>query len=250
MVGVSKRFESMRSDALQSVSCKVASARIAGICGPAGSGKSLILRMLAGRCVPTRGRISILRRDPIRDARELLKDLAWVPSYAAFPPRTSIRDVARLCQDLGGGGDPLAFAQICTALGLDPNVRADKTDSILNFTTSVALALQKSPRVIVADCPDDADGEKLNILLHHMAALKANRVTIVLASRKMELLLPLVDELHLVRDGSIVECIRTRATPKLQIELPSTIDVPAALPSAVPEDATVHANPARFGVIE
>lgn len=202
-----KQFEGAATAAVDGASMRAGGGKFIALAGPPASGKTTFLRMLAGRLRPTSGKISILGRDPIKEARGLLTKMAWVPAFSAFPPGLALRDVAKLCRELGGGGDAFLFAQICTALSIDPNSNASRFSKFDNYVASVALALQKSPNIIIADEPADAPEDSLSKILANLSTLKKNNTTFIVGHRRMEQILPFADELHLFRNGKIVDTI-------------------------------------------
>lgn len=244
---LSKDFPGAAVPAVQSVSLELARGRFVGFEGPAGAGKTTLLRMIAGRLRPSRGVVSTLGLNPIRDARKLLQKVAWVPGLAAFPTGISLREVARLCRDLGGGGDSFAFEQICTALQIDPNHTASRLNITENFTASVALALQKSPNLMIMDIPESGDFDRISQLLRFVNALKSPQFTLVTAARRVDVLIPHVDELRLMREGSMVETVQiTRAgAPEAATPVIHLQQIAPALPEAEPASVAARGSDER-----
>lgn len=140
--------------ALLGVSLEVADAEALALLGSAGAGKSTLLRALAGRVVLDAGELEVLGRDPIRHERKLLSQVGWVPPHVAFPPGLSVRELGRFCRDLGGCGDALLFAQVCTRLDLSSAHPAASLPKSQQFLLSLALALSKSPKLLLLDLPE------------------------------------------------------------------------------------------------
>ncbi|MEL7568200.1 MAG: ATP-binding cassette domain-containing protein, partial [Dehalobacterium sp.] len=76
--GLKKRFG--KTVALDGVELSVPGGGIYGFIGPNGAGKSTTIRMLLGLLKKDEGDVRLLDGDPWRDAVELHKRLAYVPS--------------------------------------------------------------------------------------------------------------------------------------------------------------------------
>ncbi|MBL8696571.1 MAG: ATP-binding cassette domain-containing protein [Planctomycetes bacterium] len=147
-----KSFEG--KPALVGVSLEVADAEALALLGAAGAGKSTLLRALAGRIFLDAGELEVLGHDPIRQDRALFAHVGWVPSQVGFPPGLSVRELGRFCRDVGGCGDALLFAQVCTRLELGSAHLATRLPKNQQFFLSLALALAKSPKLLMLDMPE------------------------------------------------------------------------------------------------
>ncbi|MFN0205642.1 MAG: ATP-binding cassette domain-containing protein [Planctomycetota bacterium] len=206
---VEKRFSETSENAVSNVSLQLRRGASAAIVGPANCGKSTILRMIAGRLPVSQGNIQVLGCDPLRGARALLRRVGWVPTNTCFPPGLFSGEVAKLARDLGQAGDAFAFARICTALGLDPNTRADRLDATTNQLLSLALALQKSPEILLIDDAPEGGGDPPSYF-RYLDALRGTNLTFLFAAQRLERVLPFCDIIYLMRDGQIVEEIDTK----------------------------------------
>lgn len=124
------------------------------IAGPAGSGRSMLLLTLAGRAVPTVGRLVVAGEEHRGRIRELVA-VARVTAAVGLEPEMQVIDHIREAELLTGGGD-YRTAAATIGLDLDPTALvADLApdDSVL---LAVALALAGRPRAIVVDDVDIA----------------------------------------------------------------------------------------------
>lgn len=218
---VEKRFSETSESTVLNVNLQLRRGASAAIVGPPNCGKSTMLRMIAGRLPVSQGSIRVFGCDPRTNARALLRRVGWVPTNTSFPPGLFAREVAKLARDLGRAGDAFEFARICTAIGLDPNHRADKLDATNNQLLSLALSLQKSPELLLIDDAPDGGGAPPEYL-RHLDALRNSNVTFLFAAQRLERVLSFCDMIYLMRDGRIVEEIDTKrgnaSVIKLQID--------------------------------
>ena len=230
---MSKRFIDEPKDSIVRVTLRIRRGSTTALVGPKGSGKSTLLRLFAGRAMPTHGSVRIFGRDPIRETSRLLRRVGWVPDLAAFPQNLTIRETARLLRELSGAGDALQFAQLCASLGLDPNDRADLAPKDQNRFISLALALQKSPALLLVDDAQAGERDETSQkLLRAVLDLRSPRTAVVVASRRLERVIGIADEVLMMREGRIVDRLRPRTQTLGQVtqnQLLATI--PAPLPA-------------------
>jgi ABC-2 type transport system ATP-binding protein len=80
---VTKTFDSYQTRALAGVTLEIRRGEIFGLLGPAGSGKSITLRLLAGRLRPTEGKVKVFGRPPWRGA--IRARIGYLPGKASRP---------------------------------------------------------------------------------------------------------------------------------------------------------------------
>ncbi|MGE5459139.1 MAG: ABC transporter ATP-binding protein [Solirubrobacterales bacterium] len=180
------RTTSGRVHALRGVTAAFPRGGIAAVVGPSGSGKSSLLRLLAGMDVPTSGSVVVegrsLERASARARRRLRRgDVGYVfqrPSDNLVPHLTVAEHVARVA----GGND---VAQILDAL--DIGDRADHLPVQLSGgeqqRAAFAQALAGGARVVISDEPtaelDDVSGRAV---LAAIRAVRERGVTFILAT--------------------------------------------------------------------
>ncbi|HKE00107.1 MAG TPA: ATP-binding cassette domain-containing protein [Planctomycetota bacterium] len=205
--------------ALVDVTFDVPAGSIAAVVGPSGSGKSLLLRAVGGRLGCDSGSIRVLGLDPLRDVRALATRVGYAPQYAAFPPRTTVGEVGRLCRRLAGDGDAHWFTRVCQELELLLGERADRLSEARGRHLSLALALQRSPELVIADEPD----------AFALAILEEIDATVFFATDRLDVAASHADQVLLLRCGHIVDRFVT-AGFDLPRRTTALEEVPAALP--------------------
>ena len=81
-------------DVLDRVNLRVEQGAFLAVIGPNGGGKTTLVKLLLGLLQPRQGRITVLGKDPAREA----PDVGYVPQHAAFAPSfpITVRDVVLL----------------------------------------------------------------------------------------------------------------------------------------------------------
>jgi phospholipid/cholesterol/gamma-HCH transport system ATP-binding protein len=237
--GLTKKFGS--ATVLKSVSFEVQPGEIFVIMGPSGSGKSVLLRHIAGLDIPTSGTVTVDGGDPSLEATRERVRLALVFQAGALFNSLSVYDNLALYPREHRSGDEKAIKQkVMHALKiLSVEDAAQKFPSELSGgmkkRVSIARALVMEPQLLLYDEPtselDPVMGATISeiiatlkleysvtsIVVTHDRALAltiSNRVGILMAGKLISLGTP--DDLKKSTDPRIVDFLN----PKIDIEHP------------------------------
>ena len=98
VVGLTKRFGART--VVDNVSLRVEEGEIVGFLGPNGSGKTTTIRMICGLLTPDAGSGTVLGFDVIRQARQIKREVGYMPQRFSFYEDLTIQEnltfVARL----------------------------------------------------------------------------------------------------------------------------------------------------------
>ena len=200
-----------KNTALQGISFTVDEGEIFGLIGPNGAGKTTTLRIIATLLKPTKGSVSVLGHDVVKEPLEVRKKLSYLPEEAgAYPHMKGIEYlefVASLYYDdpneirssineaikLSGLGEAL-YNQIKTySKGMKRRLQ-------------LARALMVKPRLAILDEPTSGIDVLHAVHLRKLIkkASKEYNITILLSSHNMLEVEHLCDRVALLIDGKIV----------------------------------------------
>ncbi len=218
------RFEGVRKSAagLQDVSFDLARGETLALLAPAGAGKSMLLRLLAGTERPDAGRMLLAGRDlaPLAAPRRGLS--AFEPG---MPPRRTLQEAVGQPLpgfDIAARDRPARIARALTALGLDglEGRRADQLGPLPQLRAAFARALAPEQPILLLDDPfaglDPAPRRALAFELRRL--FRARGLTVLLATREGEEAMALADRIAVLEEGSIAQC----AAPRALYEEPAT----------------------------
>ncbi|MFA6318035.1 MAG: ABC transporter ATP-binding protein [Elusimicrobiota bacterium] len=154
--GVSKRLG--RSQALDGVSLEFTAKSINGLIGPDGSGKTTLMRVLAGLLSPDSGSVRFMDSGVPVPFPKVRPGLAYMPQAASLYPDLSVqehldffRDLYRLPDDVYG---PRAEELLAlTRLGPFRDRRAGKLSGGMYKKLGLMCSLLRSPSAILLDEP-------------------------------------------------------------------------------------------------
>lgn len=179
--------------------------RVYGLWGKNGSGKTMILRLLAGLILPSEGEIRI-------DGKCLGKDMGFPeslgllienPSFISY--ETGFQNLAYLAHIRKRVSDQ-QIRETLEAVGLDPDDRRTfrKYSLGMKQRLGIAAAIMEKPELLLLDEPFNAlDTKGVAQVKALLKAMKAEGTLIVLACHDREEMEELADEVFLIEEGRI-----------------------------------------------
>lgn len=196
-------------DILSDVNAEFASGTVTGLHGVNGSGKTMILRLLAGLIKPTKGQVLI-------DGKELWKELSFPESMGALIENPAFIDYYSGLENLkvlASIRNRITEAEIKDAIhtvGLDPNSKKKYRKYSLGMKQrlGIACAVMEKPQVILLDEPTNAlDTDGIQMVKRVVLREKARGAVVVMACHDAEVLRELSDVIYHINEGRISESV-------------------------------------------
>jgi len=204
--------------ALESLTFSVRRGEAVGLLGPAGSGKSLLLRLIGGIGWVSDGQMGFDRHayrgaDIPREVRARLAFLSPDP-HAAFNPSLAVgltlTEPMRVEEQLLIEEQADRLVEVVRVVGLEPDVLGRPPASFTPFELqrlALARALVGRPRLIVLDEPtarlDPVEQGEFLVLFNRVRADYG--LTVLAASRRFDVLRAIADRILVLDHGRIVE---------------------------------------------
>ncbi len=195
--------------ALRDITASAEGGKIVCVLGPNASGKSTLLRSIAGLQTPTRGKVffdgaSLLRLHP----RERAAKVAWVPRTSGVGGRFTLRRVVELGRHSLGPSPARVDEALATVDLLD---RADtiwhEASAGMKQRTSIARALaQRTPGgLLVLDEPTSAlDLRHIQIVAEVLRKCSSEGDLVIAAIHDVALAIHLAHTAFVLRNGELV----------------------------------------------
>ncbi len=220
---VSVRFGQI--DALTAVDVAVDEGKILMLAGPNGSGKSTLIKVLLGLVRPREGTIKV-DGHVARVNNAFKEQLGYLPEAVAFPENLTGRQVMRFFASARGVDNQRA-SQVLERVGLaDAARRSVKGYSRgMKQRLGLGVAIISQPPLLVLDEPTGGlDQEGLGVLRSILTEWREEGRLVLMASHDLTLLERRVDEICLLRRGTVCALdtpaqLRTLAALPVRVEL-------------------------------
>ncbi len=225
LASVSKSFKSNK--VLDDISLVADAGEIVVIFGPSGTGKTVLLRLIAGVEEPTAGRISIDDQD-MADVAPEHRDVGMAfQNFALFPHLDAFENIASplraRAQSEGQIKD--GVARVARLLKID-HVLGHAPRQLSNGQkqrTALARALASSPKLLLLDDPlRNVDAKlRFEMRLELPRLLRQARSTVLYVTQDYKEAMALADRIAVLADGKFVQV----ATPEEIYRHPATMSV-------------------------
>lgn len=184
--------------------------RVYGLYGPNGSGKTMLMRLIAGLILPSSGSVSL-------DGKILGKDMDFYSSMgvlietpAFLPGLTGFQNLKLLAQ-IRQCIDETAIAEALTDVGLNPmDKRKFRKYSLgMKQRLGIAAAIMEKPDIILLDEPTNAlDQSGVDEICALIQREKERGALILMACHEMAVLKSACDEIIHVSEGRFEKRVR------------------------------------------
>lgn len=192
------------------VSLSFPAGQVSGLRGVNGSGKTMLMRLVAGLILPTEGQVFI-------DGKQLHRELSFPPSIGAlienpaFLDGYSGRDNLKLLADIQGKIGEREIDEILQTVGLaGAGKKKYKRYSLgMKQRLGIAAAVMEQPEIVLLDEPTNAlDSEGVEMVRQLVKREKERGAAVIIACHEWETLKLLSDVVHVIENGRITESIQ------------------------------------------
>jgi ABC-2 type transport system ATP-binding protein len=191
---------------LNGVSFSLEKGHVLGILGPNGAGKTTLLKILALIARAEHGSVFFDGRDAASDFRHIHPIIGYVPQDVALFEDLSVLDNLLCWSRQSSRAAKIQARRIIQELSLDA-FSAKKVSALsggMKRRVNLAVALLDDPEVLILDEPFvGVDIEQRRQIIKYLKAMAEKGVTQLIASHHVEELIPLADELMVIKDGDI-----------------------------------------------
>lgn len=190
---------------LQDVNLTLNSGTIYGLRGVNGSGKTMLMRLLAGLIRPSKGMVLV-------DGRELGKELSFPPDMGMLIENPAFLDGYTAAQNLrllAGirkkvGDDRIRQVLEQVGLGYEDKRKYRQFSLGMKQRLGIAGAVLEHPRLLLVDEPTNAlDTDGVEMVRHILQEEKEQGALIVLACHDFAVLQELSDVIYSVKEGRV-----------------------------------------------
>jgi ABC-2 type transport system ATP-binding protein len=202
--GLVKKFG--RTAALDGLDLSVTAGEVHGFLGPNGAGKSTTIRVLLGLLRRDAGTVTVLGRDPWRDAVAVHEDVAYVPGDVSLWPNLSGGETIDLLTAMRGGADPALRRRLLADFELDPRQHGRAYSKGNRQKVALVAALARPAALYIFDEPTSGlDPLMESVFRREVERVRADGATVLLSSHILSEVEQLCERVTIIRAGVTVE---------------------------------------------
>ncbi len=198
-----------RTVAVRDVSFRGGDGEAIGLLGPNGSGKTTIMRTLAGYFPPTSGHVSIDGIDVGRDALAARARVGYLPENAVWYPDMRVRQFLEFCADvrrLRGALRRDRLAAVLDGCGLSDvqNRLIGHLSKGYRQRVGIAQAILHEPAVLILDEPTVGLDPRQVVEIRQLVRSLRGRTTVLLSTHVLSEVSPVCDRVVIMNRGRVV----------------------------------------------
>lgn len=184
---------------LNDVNLNIEKGTITGIIGRNGSGKTVLLKIIAGLYIPTSGSVEIMQNLKIQNDFGFLIDTVFMENKTGFQNLYNIS----LIKNVITKND---IYNVMNYVGLDPfnKIKYQKYSTGMKQKLKIAQAIMENPKVIVLDEPfNGLDKSSVLYFRNELKKMKQKGTTIIITSHYQEDIDDLCDSVYEMDGGTL-----------------------------------------------
>jgi ABC-2 type transport system ATP-binding protein len=208
--GLTKKYSSKDSLALDHIDLKIEQGSIFGLLGPNGAGKSSFINILSGLSNKTSGKVLVCGIDLDEDPKTIRGNIGVVPQEINIDPFFTPLEIMNIQSGMYGVKKKQnKNLEILKNLDLHEksNAYSRSLSGGMKRRLMVAKALVHSPTLLILDEPTaGVDVELRTKLWNYIRLLNKQGVTIILTTHYLKEAEILCDEIAVINNGKVIAC--------------------------------------------
>ena len=178
-----------------------------GFIGPNGAGKSTTIRTLLGLISPTGGSATVFGKDIVKEKKDILQNVGYLPSEALFYPKMKVRDILKLSAGLRKKDCSEEAEILSERLQLDLSRNVEELSFGNRKKVAIVCALQSKPDLLILDEPTGGlDPLMQREFFEIIRERNREGATIFLSSHILSEVEHNCSKAAVIRDGEIIAC--------------------------------------------
>ena len=184
------------------VTIELPSGGVTALVGPNGAGKSTTIRAILGQVRLTGGSLTVLGRDPLRDAVSVHRHLAYVPGDTVLWPTLTGGQCIDVISGLQGSRNARRRSELIERFELDPRRRARTYSKGNRQKVALIAALSTDAELLLLDEPTSGlDPVMEDRFCQTIREVAAEGRTVLLSSHILSEVDALCDAVTIIRNG-------------------------------------------------
>lgn len=190
---------------LRNINIKLQSGKVYGLIGRNGSGKTVLLKCIAGFLTPTTGEIKVNEKVLGKDIK-FPENMGFIINAPGFLPEMSGIKNLQYLASIKQVADKEKIVEAMNMVGLDPKSkkRVGKYSTGMKQRLGIAQAIMEDPEILILDEPmNGLDEQMVEKIRGVVLELKKRGKLIIITSHNREDIEILCDEVYKMKDGEL-----------------------------------------------
>jgi len=198
--GLTKKYS--RKQVLSNINLSIPSGRIVGLFGPKGSGKTTLIKIIAGLTGHYKGQVLIDGHKPGDDTKSIV---SYFTDETYFSEWMKISDFIDLFNDFYADFDKAKAIYILEQLGITPQLTFDLLNGTAHKVIQLVLVMSRAAKLYVLDEPfADVNSEVLGVVLDIIQKNHNGNSTILIATQLVPGVEKIFDRVIFLMNGQII----------------------------------------------
>lgn len=200
---LTKKFQTYT--ALNQISVSVQPGSVFGLVGSNGTGKSTLLRTIAGIYKPDSGTVAI-DGTPIFEHPNVKNDIFFISDFPYFIPQSNMKEMAKFYASMYSNWSHERYRELCSLFPIEEKMKISSMSKGMQRQVALICALSTQPKVLLMDEIFDGLDPVMRQLLKKLLAREVSErnITVMIASHNLRELEDVCDHVGLLHQGGVV----------------------------------------------
>ena len=196
----SKQFDRIR--ALDHVSLAIPEGRIIGLLGPNGSGKTTMLKILAGLYTEYEGSVSI---DGLRPGAKTKACVAYLPDSSCLPEKMLVSDIVRLYEIFFVDFDAEKCRELLATFAIGLSKTPEEMSKGMIDKLQISLVMARRARLYLLDEPiGGVDPAARDYILNTIISNYSENATVIISTHLISDIESVLNYVLFLKEGNII----------------------------------------------
>ena len=224
MRNITKRYPGVV--ALDNVSIEIEPGEVHALVGENGAGKSTLIKVLSGAVSNDEGEVQIGERTFSRMTTQLAKEngVAVIYQECSLIPSLSVAENVYLGKKFGKLVNRKQLLEKTQAtfdrlgIKINPNIQVERLSSAYKQLVEIVKAVSQDAEIVVMDEPTaQLTVDEVNMLYEIIRRLKADGITVIYISHRMDEIFKITDLVTVMRDGHYITTLNTTQANRAEL---------------------------------
>lgn len=201
---LSRRFG--KTQALDDVNFQASRAKVYGLVGANGAGKTTMIKHILGLLRAQQGQVAVFGMDPVMEPQQVLQRIGYLSETRDMPDWMSVAELLRYTSAFHKNWDQQYCDELLETFGLDPTRKVHQLSRGMRAQAGLIAAVAHRPDLLLLDEPSSGlDAVVRNDILNAVVRTISDQgSTVLFSSHLLEEVERMSDHVTMIHDGKVL----------------------------------------------